>query len=717
MRSADHARLLPDGRPAVSEYRFELYTAGATVPFHWISLGKPAPAADGNIRFDFSGLVGRWPLPDGVHAYEARVSAVGPLGTGRSTPSNPFTLEAPGCRYSVSPADVSMGAGADTASLAVTTDSGCAWTASSGVSWIAVSPASGRGNGPVALSIAANPSASSRTGTATVAGKTVTVAQAGTSTSCTVTLSPGASMLGAAGGSASVTLKTSAGCGWAAASPVSWIRLSKSSGTGGSTIGVTVKPYRGKYPRGATVTIGARPFTVTQHGACAPELTPTRLSLGAAGAKKAVRVSVPDGCRWSASSDRNWLTVSPESGTDAGSLKVVAAPNPKTRIRRATVEVGGRTVEVVQAARLAAAPDSETEAGSAEPAAAGLFSYYLAEEAAGDAAAGDAAAGTVISIANPSERAVTASLSFVPEGATPVEHTVSVPARTQVTLDPFDVPGLAAPGFAVAVAADGPVAVNRAVASHTGARRASAATAAPAGPTWVLAKAAAGDGREPAWRVGNPNATSAEIRVRTLLPDGHSVLRHIRIAPLGRSTIRVDDVEPEAWALEEDAHGDESASPALGTVVVESTNGQPVAVERAAASRDARGREPTAWMSPELTAPGARWLVAGAETGGAGAASSWLRVTNASARAAVLEITLIPELESGALSTRTVVVGESGTSRLDLGDLFPEADGQRFGVLVEAQDPAARLVVERVTWWTAPSRAASVRAPGVRLGR
>lgn len=52
------------------------------------------------------------------------------------------------------------------------------WTALTDVDWLSVSPASGAGSGTVELTARANPSASSaRTGTATIAGQTVTVTQ------------------------------------------------------------------------------------------------------------------------------------------------------------------------------------------------------------------------------------------------------------------------------------------------------------------------------------------------------------------------------------------------------------------------------------------------------------------------------------------------------------------------------------------------------------
>jgi hypothetical protein len=66
--------------------------------------------------------------------------------------------------------------------VSVTATTGCGWTATSSAGWISVTAgASGTSSGTVTLSVAANTNGSSRTGTATIAGLTFTVTQAGTS--------------------------------------------------------------------------------------------------------------------------------------------------------------------------------------------------------------------------------------------------------------------------------------------------------------------------------------------------------------------------------------------------------------------------------------------------------------------------------------------------------------------------------------------------------
>ena len=80
---------------------------------------------------------------------------------------------APGCTYDLSDTDRSMAAGGGSFTVDVAAGSACAWTASSQASWITVSNgATGSGNGTVTLTIAAN-AGSQRTGTATIAGRTL----------------------------------------------------------------------------------------------------------------------------------------------------------------------------------------------------------------------------------------------------------------------------------------------------------------------------------------------------------------------------------------------------------------------------------------------------------------------------------------------------------------------------------------------------------------
>ncbi len=86
------------------------------------------------------------------------------------------------CTFSISPTANSFNSAGGSGTIGVTTQAGCAWTAGSSVSWTVISSnSSGTGNGAVNYSVLANPNGSSRSGTITVGGKTLTLTQAAAS--------------------------------------------------------------------------------------------------------------------------------------------------------------------------------------------------------------------------------------------------------------------------------------------------------------------------------------------------------------------------------------------------------------------------------------------------------------------------------------------------------------------------------------------------------
>jgi regulation of enolase protein 1 (concanavalin A-like superfamily) len=261
--SADHNAVLADGRPAVDHYSFDVYTVGAAQPFQSTNIGKPAPASDGSIYYDFSGGVTSWPLPGGN--YEARVSAVGPGGSGVSAVSNPFTFSS--CSYALSGTSASLPSAGGGTQVSVTTGTSCTWTAVSNVSWIALSSPGGTGNGTVVATVAANGSTAARTGTLTVAGQAFTVSQQGAS--CSFTLSASGQSFPVTGGSGSVGITGGSGCAWTAASGASWVAVTPASGSGSGTASYTLGANTGA-ARSATLTIAGTAYTVSQAGVAAP---------------------------------------------------------------------------------------------------------------------------------------------------------------------------------------------------------------------------------------------------------------------------------------------------------------------------------------------------------------------------------------------------------------------------------------------------------------
>ncbi len=90
-----------------------------------------------------------------------------------------ITQDAAGsCVYTLSATSATVSGGGATSNVTVTTDGTCAWTAVSNASFISVTAGSSRtGSGTVTFAVTANPGASTRTGTLTIAGQTFTVTQ------------------------------------------------------------------------------------------------------------------------------------------------------------------------------------------------------------------------------------------------------------------------------------------------------------------------------------------------------------------------------------------------------------------------------------------------------------------------------------------------------------------------------------------------------------
>jgi hypothetical protein len=119
-------------------------------------------------------------------AYSVTANDTSATRTGSITVGNAvFTVQqaaagSPTCSYVVNPASpITSDAGGTSGSLAVNTTGRCEWTAAASESWIRVSPAQGTGSGQVSYTIAPNAATTSRTGSITIAGTTVSVTQSG----------------------------------------------------------------------------------------------------------------------------------------------------------------------------------------------------------------------------------------------------------------------------------------------------------------------------------------------------------------------------------------------------------------------------------------------------------------------------------------------------------------------------------------------------------
>jgi hypothetical protein len=257
------------------------------------------------------------------------------------------------CEFSVRPTSQSIGAaGGMGAPVSVEVLDGCTWTAISEAPWITVtSGATGNGNGTVRFSIAAN-TGLGRTGTLTIAERTVTVTQAVAPAACTYTITPASQSIGPAGGAGTpVAVATEVGCVWTAASGVDWITVTAgATGSASGVVAFNVAANTGP-ARTGTLTIAGRTFTVTQPAVCTYAISPTsRPSVKGGIRSETVTVTAAAGCAWTATSNVSWITVtSGATGSGNGTVVYSVEPNPGTGGRTGTLTIAGRTFTVTQA--------------------------------------------------------------------------------------------------------------------------------------------------------------------------------------------------------------------------------------------------------------------------------------------------------------------------------------------------------------------------------
>jgi len=101
---------------------------------------------------------------------------------------------------------------------------------------------------------------------------------------CSYTVAPTSATPSAAGGAASLSVTAGTGCGWSAASNITWITVTGgSSGSGNGTVNYTVAANTATSPRSATLTVAGQTVTVTQRASGGPPAAPRGLRVGQIG--------------------------------------------------------------------------------------------------------------------------------------------------------------------------------------------------------------------------------------------------------------------------------------------------------------------------------------------------------------------------------------------------------------------------------------------------
>jgi hypothetical protein len=261
------------------------------------------------------------------------------------------------CTPSVSPISLSLASASGVANVNVKVQPGCQWTASSAALWATInSGASGVGDGVVMITVAANPTSTSRSATLTIAGIKVNLTQAGVVSSCSYSVTPTSLTIGNVGGNVGFNVLAQTGCPWTALSAASWATINASaSGKGNGVVTITVASNQSSTNRTASLTIAGKNVYIIQSGAnvvpnpCVYTLSVLRKLMIAGASTKGVVVTTTSACPWTATSNAAWLTVAPQSGKGFYTIQFTAQANLSATPRSALLTIANQTVEIIQA--------------------------------------------------------------------------------------------------------------------------------------------------------------------------------------------------------------------------------------------------------------------------------------------------------------------------------------------------------------------------------
>jgi BACON domain-containing protein/all-beta uncharacterized protein len=258
---------------------------------------------------------------------------VGFLACGTSSPTQPTPLP---CSYSLSPSSLNFGASGGAGSVNVSTTSQCTWTAVSDRGWMSItSGANGTGNGAVNVSVSANSSEASRTGTLTIAGQSVSVQEDGLG-ACMLEIAPSSASYNKDAVTGSFAVTAPAHCGWSATSNSTWLVVTSGSpGAGNGTVNYSVDRNRDLNSRAGTIAIGNRSFTVNQAGdppappVCEYSAAPIEFNpCMSAPYNLNATVTTQQGCTWTVTPGASWINVTGgQSRSGPGTISFTVSDN------------------------------------------------------------------------------------------------------------------------------------------------------------------------------------------------------------------------------------------------------------------------------------------------------------------------------------------------------------------------------------------------------
>jgi hypothetical protein len=178
----------------------------------------------------------------------------------------------------------------------------------------------------------------------------------GPSSVCAFEVAPATAEISEQGGTAALSVTTTAGCSWTASADREWITLTSGrTGSGSGSVSYAIAANSSTESRTAIVTVEQMRHTIVQRGAAPPtpscryELAPGQAVFGKDAADSTFAVNATPGCAWSAASGAPWLMVNAGSGSGNGAVSFSVARNSAIDARRAIIVVADQQFAVEQA--------------------------------------------------------------------------------------------------------------------------------------------------------------------------------------------------------------------------------------------------------------------------------------------------------------------------------------------------------------------------------
>src|SRR5678815_2665998 len=169
---------------------------------------------------------------------------------------------------------------------------------------------------------------------------------------CSYSVSPTSKSFSNTSGSGTVSVTTSTGCSWSAASNDSFISItSGSTGSGSGTVSYSITANTALTARVGTMTIAGATVTIDQAAApaCTYTLTPSSTNAPSTAVTNTVAMTAGTGCAWNATPNGSWITIiSGASGTGSGNIGYVLAANTNSNQRVGTITAAGQTFTITQ---------------------------------------------------------------------------------------------------------------------------------------------------------------------------------------------------------------------------------------------------------------------------------------------------------------------------------------------------------------------------------